>query len=145
MFMFANIVQETVLAAFASTVIFAQPEGCVMTKATAEHYSRETLADSAGQMQGASVKGLAGDHMTMVNVKLDKGFVLPMHSHLHEQLVYVVSGRLKLSYEDRPPVEVGPGEFTRWPPYVAHETEALEDTETVEVFGPARNELLKGF
>lgn len=108
----------------------------------AEHFSRQTLRDSAGKMDGAEVKGFGGDHMTLVNVRLNKGFILEMHTHLHEQFVYVVSGRLRVRYTGQPDVDVGPGEFVRWPPYVAHETEALEDTVTVEVFGPSRNELL---
>lgn len=109
----------------------------------AEQFNSEDLQDGVSSSEMSVLKGMAGEQMTLVHVRMKKGFVIPMHSHHHEQVYYIVSGRLLMTYEEQPPMVLEAGQFGRFPPHVAHQSEALEDSETVEVFGPARNELLR--
>lgn len=57
-----------------------------------------------------------------------------MHAHPHEQVVYVLKGRLRVTIEDTVR-ELGPGEGALFPPNVPHQTTMLEDTELVSVKG----------
>ena len=57
-----------------------------------------------------------------------------MHAHPHEQVVYVLRGRLRVTAEGTVR-ELGPGEAVLFPPDVPHQTTMLEDTEVVSVKG----------
>ncbi len=108
-----------------------------------EHYTYEDAPTAARPQEGLQLRGITGDHTTLVEVTARKGFSMGMHSHAHEQMIYLISGRVRINYENQPPQDVGPGEFVRIPAHVAHDPVNLEDTVTVETFGPARDDLLK--
>jgi quercetin dioxygenase-like cupin family protein len=63
-----------------------------------------------------------------VKVAKVKG-TLPWHAHLEEdELFYVLKGRLRLELEDRPAVELGPGEMHVVPRGVRHHPVAEEES-----------------
>lgn len=57
-----------------------------------------------------------------------------MHAHPHEQVVYVIRGKMQVNMEGSSRV-LGPGEAVLFPPNVPHGTTMLEDTEVVSVKG----------
>ena len=65
------------------------------------------------------------------------------HSHPHEQLVWMIAGRieLRLGDERRP---MGPGDVCVIPGGVEHEVWFTEDTLVVDVFAPPREDFLDG-
>lgn len=63
------------------------------------------------------------------------------HSHPHQQLVYVISGRLRFSCGDLD-FEVGPGDSFVVPGGVEHQAWALEPSVVLDVFTPAREDYL---
>ncbi|MBN2133061.1 MAG: cupin domain-containing protein [Sedimentisphaerales bacterium] len=82
-----------------------------------------------------------GQRTLMTEFKLTAGSVLPRHHHPHEQIGYLVRGRLRLF--------VGSGEYDAqagdsWcvESDVVHGAEALEDSVAVEVFSPVREDYL---
>ena len=90
-----------------------------------------------------------GKRMMLAQVFLDKGAIVPKHSHDNEQLTWVVEGALKfwLGNEGEPGNEeriVSAGEVMYIPSNVPHKAEALEDTLDVDVFSPPRQDWLDG-
>jgi len=82
-----------------------------------------------------------GTQMMQMQVLLDAGSVVPAHAHPHEQVSYVLRGRLHFTIagETR---ECGPGEALAIPGGVAHAVEALEETLVIDTFSPPREDLL---
>ena len=94
-------------------------------------------------------KLFTGKRMMLAQVFLDKGAIVPKHSHDNEQLTWVVEGALKfwLGDEGEPGYEeriVSAGEVMYIPSNVPHKAEALEDTLDVDVFSPPRQDWLDG-
>lgn len=87
---------------------------------------------------------ITGKTMMLAHVYLKKGCIVPRHSHVNEQLTYVLEGCLRLWVgEDlEQMVDVKPGEVLLIPSNVPHKAEALEDTLDVDVFSPPRQDWL---
>ncbi len=84
---------------------------------------------------------IGGRNMMVQRVVLQKGCIVPSHSHDNEQFTCVISGRLRLDLyagTARPveSVEVGPGDVLVLPAGVPHGAEALEDTVVLDSFSP---------
>lgn len=87
---------------------------------------------------------ITGDQIMLTHVYLKKGCVVPKHSHMNEQLIYILEGALKLFVgEDGEEIVVRAGEVLHLPGHVPHEAHALEDTLDVDVFYPPREDWLK--
>jgi quercetin dioxygenase-like cupin family protein len=82
-----------------------------------------------------------GERMLFAEFNVPKGAGVPRHNHPHEQVGYVVSGRLELTIGDDVRV-IGPGDAYLMPSNVPHHTHALEDTVVVDVFSPVREDYL---
>lgn len=82
-------------------------------------------------------------HMTIARIGLEKGGVVPAHSHSNEQVTTVQSGRLlfRMGGEE---IIVAAGEFLEIPPGLPHQVEALEDSVAVDVFSPRREDWIDG-
>ena len=81
------------------------------------------------------------DQMMLCEFTLDKGAVIPNHTHPHEQMSYVVSGRFRYTIGDETR-EVGPGDTALVPSDVPHKVEVLEDTKAIDIFLPVREDYL---
>lgn len=84
------------------------------------------------------------DQMMLVRHLQAKGWKGARHKHPHEQLLYVVSGVVRLKIE-QPGAEdyvfdMTKGESIIIPGGHEHEAEALEDCEVLDVFTPARDD-----
>ena len=95
-------------------------------------------------VEGIDRRIINGDQMMLTHVYLDKGAVVPMHSHHNEQFTYVLEGVLRfwIGDEESEPIDIGPGEVLHIPAHVPHKAEALEDTLDVDVFSPPRQDWL---
>ena len=91
-----------------------------------------------------SRKLVTGDRMMLAQVWLDKGAVVPKHSHENEQLTYIVSGALHfwIGEDQQEEVVVRAGEVLHIPSNVPHKALALEDTLDVDIFSPPREDWL---
>jgi quercetin dioxygenase-like cupin family protein len=83
----------------------------------------------------------AGQAMMQMLVHLDSGSHLPAHSHPHEQVTHIVSGRLRMLLDGRPH-ELGPGDTLLIPGGVTHEADTLEQAVAIDTFSPPREDLL---
>ena len=89
---------------------------------------------------------VTGDRMMLAHVYLDKGCIVPLHSHDNEQLTYILEGTLRfwVGDDEAEVVDVAAGEVLHIPSNVPHRAEALEDTLDVDMFSPPRQDWLDG-
>ncbi|MFI5256486.1 MAG: cupin domain-containing protein [Gemmatimonadales bacterium] len=89
---------------------------------------------------------ITGDAMMLAHVYLDKGALVPQHSHHNEQLTYILEGALhfRIGADRAREVVVRAGEVLHIPSNVPHEALALEDTLDVDIFSPPRQDWLDG-
>ncbi len=78
-------------------------------------------------------------NMMLVRHRFSKGWVGARHSHPHEQIVYVVSGRIEFLGGGKKLV-LGSGDSVLVDGNVEHQATALEDSEVLDVFAPYRSE-----
>ena len=74
-----------------------------------------------------------GENLMMARVLLKKGCVVPEHSHVNEQLTYILEGALKFWIEGKE-IVVRAGEVLGIPSNMPHKAEAVEDTVDLDVF-----------
>ena len=82
-------------------------------------------------------------NLTIARIGLKQGAAVPTHAHVNEQVLNMISGRLKVILDDVETVLVG-GQTLVIPPNVPHSVEALEETVAVDVFSPRRDDWLHG-
>ena len=77
--------------------------------------------------------------MMLVRHTMIKGWAGTKHSHPHEQMVYIVSGRIRFEHPGGV-FEIGPGDSFIVPGNVEHQAWALEDSEVLDIFTPMRED-----
>lgn len=82
-----------------------------------------------------------GEKTLMVEFRLHRDAILPLHAHPHEQTGYLVSGRIRLTIGEVVH-EVSPGDSWCIGGGVQHGAEIIEDSVVLEVFAPVRKEYL---
>ncbi len=93
--------------------------------------------------KGVSRKVLAHvESMMMVEVNFIKGAVGEIHSHVHEQISYIIKGSFQLDIEGKKEMIKACDTF-----YIKknalHGVTALEDSTILDVFTPQREDFLK--
>ena len=83
-----------------------------------------------------------GTTMYQMLAELERGSVMPAHQHAEEQIVHVVSGRVRLIVEGKPQ-ELAAGEAFYLASNVPHGVETLEDTTIIDTFSPPRRDYLE--
>ncbi len=93
--------------------------------------------------EGVSRKILAsgGDMMT-VQFTFEKGAVGTPHTHVHEQVGYVLQGRFELTLGDEKTI-IEAGDTYYVPSNTVHGVVALEDGVLLDVFTPQRQDFLE--
>src|SRR5262249_57472273 len=84
---------------------------------------------------------IAGEKLVVGRGLVKKGWVVPEHSHVNEQLTYIVEGALKFWIDGRE-IVVRAGEVLCIPSNMPHKAEAVEDTVDLDVFYPPRQDWL---
>jgi quercetin dioxygenase-like cupin family protein len=116
-----------------------------VTEPKATHYRWDDLAKEPLK-DDLSRRLISTDRMMLAQVFLDKGAIVPRHSHENEQLTYILEGKLRfwLGEDESETVDVGAGEVLHIPSWVPHKAEALETTLDVDIFAPPRQDWLDG-
>ncbi len=82
-------------------------------------------------------------HADRMTIARKKGSVVGRHHHEHEQVSYVLEGRLRFDFGDEEKV-VGAGELMQIDSQRPHLVEALEDSVALDLFQPVRDDWLRG-
>ena len=82
-----------------------------------------------------------GDNTLLTEFILDKGKILPAHSHPEEQTGYLVSGHITLIINGERH-DMKPGDSWTIPGGAEHSAETIEDSIAVEIFSPVRRDYI---
>jgi quercetin dioxygenase-like cupin family protein len=104
---------------------------------TFRHLPEERITDRISR------RVLTGDQGMVVWWSIKAGAHAEAHRHPHEQLFWVISGRMEFRLGDEKRV-CGPGDLGVIPGGVEHEAWFPEDTEVVDVFAPPREDFAPG-
>lgn len=88
---------------------------------------------------GFRAKFIHTAHNTVAFWKIDKGALLPEHSHLHEQTSIVTKGEFELTIEGKSEV-LTVGKIAVIAPHKKHAGVALTDCEITDIFYPVRED-----
>ena len=118
-----------------------------MNGSTASHYRWDDLPNEEINPL-LHRRFISTERMMLAHVYLDKGCIVPWHSHENEQITYILEGALRFWLgEDRDAaqvVDVSAGEVLQIPSNLPHQAEALEWTLDVDIFCPPRQDWLDG-
>lgn len=92
---------------------------------------------------GVTRKVLAHSENLMVcELHFNKGSVGKMHTHIHEQCSYIISGRFEFEIGGKKMI-LGPGDSTYKHSGVLHGAVCLEEGILLDIFTPERKDFLK--
>ena len=89
---------------------------------------------------------VTSDETMVSQIFLEKGSVVPTHHHANEQFSYLLSGSMMFSLGENGEEEIllRAGQIMHIPSNVPHAAEALEDTLSLDIFNPPRQDWLDG-
>jgi quercetin dioxygenase-like cupin family protein len=89
---------------------------------------------------GVEIRTTSGQEMMLSLVTFEAGSVVPEHSHPHEQMGLMISGRLEFTVGGLTRI-LGPGDMWRIPGGVPHKVVAVEGSAVaLDVFHPIRDD-----
>lgn len=97
---------------------------------------KESLSDKISRQM------IFGQSAMLARIVLSRGAIVPRHSHMNEQITWIMSGALKLIFDDGERI-LRDGEMLLIPANVPHAAEALEDTVDIDIFSPPREDWIK--
>lgn len=83
-----------------------------------------------------------GGKLMVVEVRFQKGVVAALHSHMHEQVSYIVKGKFEFMVGDKKEV-LSSGDSVYIPSGVQHQVVAIEEGVVTDSFTPIREDFLK--
>ncbi len=90
-------------------------------------------------LSGIKARFIHTNHNTIGFVELEKGAVLPEHSHVHEQTTQVIEGELELTVDGKT-IVLHPGTIITVPSNVVHSAVALTFCRVTDIFYPIRED-----
>ena len=85
---------------------------------------------------------LHSEKLTVAHFEIEKGSQLPEHSHEHEQITQVLSGKLELIIEGQSQI-LEPGLAAIIPAHAKHSGLAITDCYVMDIFTPVREDYRK--
>jgi len=80
-----------------------------------------------------------GEKAMICEFTAEEGVFIPLHSHPHEQLGYVISGRVEFVVGDETFI-ANEGDSYAIPSHIPHSARFLTSTRLIDVFSPVREE-----
>ena len=81
-------------------------------------------------------------NLMTVELTFEKGAVGAKHSHPHEQIGYIISGKLIYQEESCPDKILETGDTYYVAPNAVHGVQVLEDTKLLDIFTPMREDFV---
>jgi len=90
------------------------------------------------------IKGFKGrffhtDSFTIAFWEIEKGAILPEHSHIHEQTTQVIEGELEMTVNDKTKV-LKSGMIISIPSFIKHSGKAITSCKLTDTFCPVRED-----
>jgi quercetin dioxygenase-like cupin family protein len=105
------------------------------------------VVESAAGKESAPEPGLtrkvlaSNEKLSLVEHHMEKGWVGKVHSHPHEQVVYVVRGHLNVNCDGKT-ADVRAGDSFLVRGGVEHGASAVEESHVIDVFTPCREDYI---
>ena len=84
---------------------------------------------------------VVGDKMMQMLVEFQSGGATPEHRHVHDQVLHVIRGKMKLTIAGKDQI-LPAGQSCYLPSNVPHAAAALEDSLVLDTFHPIRDDLI---
>jgi len=105
---------------------------------TVKTFNAEELVNRE-PFKGACVNFVHSENMTLAEWKFDAEISLPEHSHLHEQITKIISGKLELTIDGQKYL-LNSGSVAIIPPNAIHSAKTITNCYVVDVFNPVRED-----
>lgn len=89
--------------------------------------------------QGIKGKYIHTENNTVGLINIEKGAILPAHSHMHEQITQVISGKLEMTIDGETKI-LEPNAITVIPSNAIHSALALTNCVVIDTFFPVRED-----
>jgi quercetin dioxygenase-like cupin family protein len=85
-----------------------------------------------------------GDKLMIARIKFKDGFIVPLHSHVHEQVTQVISGKMRFWFGENKEetMLLEPGDVIVIPSNLPHEALMIGEVEEVDTWAPPRQDWL---
>jgi quercetin dioxygenase-like cupin family protein len=90
-------------------------------------------------VKGYQARFIHTEHTTLAFWEVEKGAVLPMHSHVHEQIMQVLEGTFELTIDNESNI-YKQGLMVVIPSNAVHGGTALTDCKLFDIFSPVRED-----
>ena len=82
----------------------------------------------------------------IARIKFKDGFIVPLHSHVHEQVTQVISGKMRFWFGENKSqmMELDPGDVVVIPSNLPHEALMIGEVEEIDTWAPPRQDWLDG-
>lgn len=87
---------------------------------------------------------VSGDKLMIARIKFKDGFTVPLHSHMHEQVTQVISGKMRFWFGENKEqtLLLEPGDVIVIPSDLPHEALMIGEVEEVDTWAPPRQDWL---
>jgi len=91
-------------------------------------------------------KMVYGEKVMVAKMKFKDGFLVPLHSHVNEQVTQVTKGTIRFWFgaEKEQIVDLHAGEVVVIPSHLPHEALMIGDVEEIDTWAPIREDWLDG-
>ena len=112
----------------------------LLAQAKSSHiYQLADIPILKGQMGQAQI--LSGVGLMVIWGEVDAGLEVPRHSHVNEQVTWILEGSVDYQVGDGLVTTCGPGTVIHIPPLVPHQSWYREHCKLVEIFNPPRYDM----
>jgi quercetin dioxygenase-like cupin family protein len=89
-------------------------------------------------------KIVSGEKLMIARIKFKDGFLVPLHSHIHEQVTQVISGSIRfwLGENKEQTMDLYPGDVVVIPSNLPHEALMIGEVEEIDTWAPPRQDWL---
>ena len=91
-------------------------------------------------------KIITGEKLMIARMHFNDGFVVPLHSHMHEQITQVISGKIRFWFgaDKEQTMDLYPGDVVVIPSNLPHEALMIGEVEEIDTWAPPRQDWLDG-
>ncbi len=135
-----SLAKSLLFSLFISAAIFNSPSSLAQQPLITPEMEVHDLFGMEGREFRPGIFGRAVGMATvrLSRIEISEGTSTPDHNHADEEIVLLLEGSIKAFMGDKEFI-VKPGELITIPAYVQHRYIALEDSVTLEAFGPGRD------
>ena len=89
--------------------------------------------------EGLRARFIHTENVTIGHVSIDMGATLPEHSHIHEQITYIVDGELEMIINGQTTI-LQAGMSAIIPSNIKHSAKAITNCKVIDTFNPVRED-----